>query len=60
MIKIYIRKRFKTDELKAPEAFEKQKQYIDLIEMYDGLYQEEFDRLTHDQEKSVNGADSTI
>jgi hypothetical protein len=60
MIKIFIRKRFKTDELAPPEYFEKQKVYLDLIEMYDGLYQDEFDRLNNSQENSVNGADKTI
>ncbi|MGZ3787245.1 MAG: phosphatase domain-containing protein [Bacteriovorax sp.] len=59
-IKIYIRKRFKGDELVPPELFEKQKKLLDLIEMYDGLYQEEFDQLKQAQEKSVNGADNAI
>lgn len=60
-IKIYIRKRFKNDELIAPPAFEKQKKYLELIEMYDGLYQEEFEKMmTELQAKSVKGADSTI
>jgi hypothetical protein len=60
MIKIYIRKKFKNDEVIYPEAFEKQKNYIDLIEMYDGLYKEEFDLLKSSQENNVNGADNTI
>ena len=40
--------------------FEKQKHLMSLIEMYDGLYQDEFDKLKLAQEKSVNGADKTI
>ena len=60
MIKIYIRKRFLADELSPPEFFEKEKPLIDLIEMYDGLYQKDFDLLKIVQEKSVNGAESTI
>lgn len=60
MIKIYIRKRFLADELAPPEFFEKEKTLIDLIEMYDGLYQTEFELLRIAQEKSVNGAESTI
>ena len=59
-IKIYIRKRFKNDELHPPEAFQRQKKLIDLIELYDGLYQDEFEALKLAQEKSVNGADKTI
>ncbi len=60
MIKIYIRKKFKNDVVIYPEAFDKQKSYIDLIEMYDGLYQEEFDLLKSTQENNVNGADNAI
>lgn len=60
IIKIYIRKRFKEDKLTPPEFFEKQKKLLDLIEMYDGLYQDEFEKLIQAQEKSVNGADKTI
>jgi hypothetical protein len=59
-IKIYIRKRFKNDEIAPIEMFEKQKHLMSLIEMYDGLYQDEFDRLKLAQENSVNGADKTI
>jgi len=59
-IKIYIRKRFKKDAFTPPEIFSKQKKLLDLIEMYDGLYQDEFSRLQLAQEKSVNGADKTI
>lgn len=60
IIKIYIRKRFKTDVLTPPEIFEKQKKLLDLVEMYDGLYQDEFEKLKMAQESSVNGADKTI
>jgi hypothetical protein len=60
MIKIYIRKRFLADELIPPEFFENQKDLIDLIELYDGLYQEDFEHMRLAQEKSVNGAESTI
>lgn len=59
-IKIYIRKRFKNDVLTPPEIFEKQKKLLDLIEMYDGLYHDEFEALRLAQENSVNGADKTI
>ena len=61
-IKIYIRKRFKDDKLIAPLAFEKQKNYLDMVEMYDGLYQKEFEKMMEEaaQAKSVKGADSTI
>jgi hypothetical protein len=58
MIKIYIRKKFKDDQIKAPEFLKKEKVLLDLIEMYDGLYQDELERLS--QEKSVNGAENTI
>ncbi len=62
LIKIYIRKRFKDDKLIAPPSFEKQQIYLDMIEMYDGLYQKEFEKMMEDaaQAKSVKGADSTI
>lgn len=61
-IKIYIRKRFKNDVLIAPAHFEKQKKYLDMIEMYDGLYQDEFQKMMEEaaQAKSVKGAESTI
>lgn len=59
-IKIFIRKRFAKDELKAPASFEKKKKYLDLIEMYDGLYQEEFEKMMELQAKSIKGAESTI
>lgn len=59
-IKIYIRKRFKTDELVPPEIFEKQKKLLELVEMYDGLYQDEFEAQKKPQENSVNGADKII
>jgi len=60
VIKIYIRKRFKTDVLTPPEVFEKQKKLLDLVEMYDGLYQSEYEALKQAQDSSVNGADKTI
>jgi hypothetical protein len=61
-IKIYIRKRFKEDVLIAPQSFEKQKKYLDMVEMYDGLYQKEFEKMMEEQlhAKSVKGAESTI
>lgn len=59
-IKIYIRKRFPKDELVTPASFSQKKQYIDLIEMYDGLYQEEFKKMMELQEKSIKGAESII
>ena len=60
-IKIYIRKRFKTDELQLSPIFEKQKKYLEMIEMYDGLYQDEFQKMMEEaQAKSVKGAESTI
>ena len=60
-IKIYIRKRFKADVLIAPQSFEKQKKYLDMVEMYDGLYQKEFEKMMEElQAKSVKGAESTI
>ena len=52
-IKIYIRKRFKNDELSLSDSYKKQRKLIDLIELYDGLYQEDY-------VKSVNGAENTI
>lgn len=63
VIKIYIRKRFPTDQLMAPQNFEKQKKLLNLIEMYDGLYQKEFDALIADkifQANNVNGAENTM
>ncbi len=59
-IRIYIRKRFPHDELIAPAGFEKQKRFLDLIEMYDGLYQAEFEKMVENQEKSIKGADNNI
>lgn len=60
-IKIYIRKRFKTDELQLSPIFEKQKKYLEMIELYDGLYQDEFQKMMEEaQAKSVKGAESTI
>nr|BDT28309.1 hypothetical protein BHI3_17750 [Bacteriovorax sp. HI3] len=60
-IKIYIRKRFKADELQLSPIFEKQKRYLEMIEMYDGLYQDEFQKMMEEaQAKSVKGAESTI
>lgn len=61
-IKIYIRKRFKNDELIAPPHFEKERKLLDMIEMYDGLYQDEFQKMMEEaaQAKSVKGAESTI
>jgi hypothetical protein len=60
-IKIYIRKRFNSDKLTPPEAFEKQNKLLELVEMYDGLYKAEYDQILKEaQDKSVNGADKTI
>jgi hypothetical protein len=52
-IKIYIRKRFKNDELSLSDNYKRQKKLIDLIEMYDGLYKEDY-------ENRVKGAENTI
>jgi len=60
LIKIYIRKRFKADQLNPPQFFETQKSLLDLIEMYDGLCQDEYEKVKSVQENSVNGADKTI
>jgi hypothetical protein len=49
-IKIYIRKRTPDDQLIIPTNFQKQMTLVNLIEMYDGIY----------QENSVKGAESTI
>jgi hypothetical protein len=59
-IKIYIRKRFPKDELVAPASFAHRKKYLEMIEMYDGLYQEEFKKMMELQEKSIKGAESII
>ncbi|NOT80692.1 MAG: hypothetical protein HOP07_17035 [Bacteriovoracaceae bacterium] len=60
-IKIFIRKRFPTDELIAPPQFAKEKVYLNLIEMYDGLYRDAFERMLEEsQAKSVNGAENTM
>lgn len=60
-IKIFIRKRFPTDELIAPPQFAKEKAYLNLIEMYDGLYRDAFEKMLEEsQAKSVNGAENTI
>jgi len=58
-IKIYIRKRFKQDELQLADGFRKQKKLVELIELYDGLYQKDFIKLVEDkhQPNNVNGAD---
>jgi hypothetical protein len=49
-IKIFIRKRTPDDKLSIPPNFQKQMALVNLIEMYDGIY----------QENSVKGAESTI
>ena len=60
-IKIFIRKRFPTDQLIAPPQFAKEKAYLNLIEMYDGLYRDAFEKMLEEsQAKSVNGAENTI
>ena len=60
-IKIFIRKRFKTDELIVPVKFATNQNYIKLIEMYDGLYQEAFEKMLHEnQVNNVKGAENTI
>jgi len=43
------------------ESFKKQKKFTDLIELYDGLYQEDFAKLLEQTNyaNSVNGADKT-
>jgi hypothetical protein len=48
-IKIYIRKKFLNDQLVIPERYKKQLKLINLIELYDGVY----------QENNVNGAESS-
>lgn len=60
-IKIFIRKRFPSDQLIAPPQFAKEKAYLNLIEMYDGLYRDAFEKMLEEsQAKSVNGAENTI
>jgi hypothetical protein len=49
-IKIFIRKRTLDDKLSIPPNFQKQMALVNLIEMYDGIY----------QENNVKGAESTI
>ncbi len=58
-IKIYIRKRFKDDAIECSKDFQKQTNLIGLIEMYDGLYQKEFEMMRI-QANNVNGADKTM
>jgi phosphatidate phosphatase APP1 len=50
MIKIYIRKRFEKDQLSISSAFQNETKLIELIEMYDGTY----------QDIRINGAENTI
>lgn len=54
-IKIYIRKRFLDDKLSPPSFFKQEIKYLKMIEMYDGLYQKDFD-----QKRSIEGAAKII
>jgi hypothetical protein len=54
-IEIFIRKRFKQDELIIPDAYPNHKSFSYLIQMYDGLYENQ-----KNQENSVNGAQNNI
>lgn len=49
-IKIYIRKRFQKDQLVDSPFFKTHKKFLNLIEMYDGLYQEEYQKWLESQE----------
>ena len=50
LIKIYIRKKYIEDKLNISEKYQHQLELVNLIELYDGIY----------QEKSVKGAESNI
>ena len=50
LIKIYIRKRHAEDVLSLPVSYQRQLTLVNMIELYDGIY----------QEISVNGAESNI
>lgn len=50
LIKIYIRKKYVEDQLNIPPKYQGQLSLVELIEMYDGIY----------QEKSMKGAESSI
>ncbi len=50
MIKIFIRKKYQDDQLNIPEKYQRQRKLLNLIELYDGIY----------QENNVNGAESNI
>lgn len=54
-IKIFIRKRFKDDELKISPLFKGKKHHFRLIEMYEGLYQEEYTAIKNIQENKTTG-----
>jgi hypothetical protein len=60
-LKIYIRKRYKNDVVNLQPQYEKQKALVSLIELYDGLYREEYEKMKNEaQANNVNGAEKTI
>lgn len=60
-LKIYIRKRYKNDVVNLSPQYEKQKLLVNLIELYDGLYRNEYEKMKNeDQANNVNGAEKTI
>lgn len=51
-IRIYIRKRFANDKLEESCMLERNKKHIKLIKLYDGLYQDEFQKMLDQKDTS--------
>ena len=52
-LKIYIRKRYKDDVVNLSPQYEKQKNLVDLIELYDGLYRNEYEKMKNEDLKDL-------
>jgi hypothetical protein len=59
-IEIFIRKRFIKDELNLPSEYSMQKKLAFLIQLYDGIYQDEFEKQIYNEENSVDGPNKII
>jgi len=59
-LKIYIRKKFKDDQLNLDHDFDHLRKYSQFIELYEGLYQKDYEVWLIDQDNSVAGANKTI
>jgi hypothetical protein len=60
-LKIYIRKRFKNDELNLTDEFKTENNLSYLINLYDGLYKQEFEeQIIHQDINNVDGPKNNI